>query len=158
MWNLQLPPVLLLCRIPRAPNWGSNCLSFSGNPNWDTNCLGLSGNPNWDTNCFSLSGNPNLDSNCPCRGPNNSCLSMTSDYCGFNRNSDHRRDEMEDRRQRDKEKQVSPIPGICAEQQERLRNSHSSCYFFMKYPPGEIISLWELISLFLSRNTKNQGG
>ena len=40
------------------------------------------------------------------------------------------------------------IPGIiCTEQPERLRNSHTSCCLFMKHPPGEIISLWELISL-----------
>ena len=53
------------------------------------------------------------------------------------------RDEMEDRRQREEEKPVSPIyPGIiCAEQPERLRNSHTSCCLFMKHPPGEIISL-----------------
>ena len=53
------------------------------------------------------------------------------------------RAEMEDRRQREEEKQVSPIyPGvICAEQPERLRNSHTSCCLFMKHPPGEIISL-----------------
>ena len=52
-------------------------------------------------------------------------------------------DEMEDRRQRDKEKQVSPVfPGIiCKEQPERLRNIHTSCCLFMKHPPGEIISL-----------------
>ena len=28
----------------------------------------------------------------------------------------------------------------------------------MKHPPGEIISLWELIAFFSSRNKKNQGG
>ena len=52
-------------------------------------------------------------------------------------------DEMEDRRQRDKGKQVSPIfPGIiCKEQTERLRNIHTSCCLFMKHPPGETISL-----------------
>ena len=49
------------------------------------------------------------DSHCPHGGPNNSCLSTTSDYSGFSRNSDHRREEMEDRRQREEEKQVSPI-------------------------------------------------
>ena len=53
------------------------------------------------------------------------------------------RDEMEDRRQRNKENQVSPVyPGvICAEKPERLRNSHTSCCLFMKHSPGEIISL-----------------
>ena len=35
-------------------------------------------------------GTPNWDSNCPHGGPNNSCLSTTSDYSGFSRNSDHR--------------------------------------------------------------------
>ena len=39
--------------------------------------------------CLGLSGNPNWDSNCPCGGLNNSCLSTTSDYSGFSRNSDH---------------------------------------------------------------------
>ena len=66
------------------------------------------------------------------------------------------KDEMEDRRQRDKEKQVSPIfPGmICKGQPERLRNIHTSCCLFMKHPPGEIISLWELISLLLIKKYK----
>ena len=47
-------------------------------------------------------------------------------------------DEMEDRRQRDKEKQVSPIypwDHKC-KQPERLSNN-----LFMKHPPGDIISL-----------------
>ena len=47
-------------------------------------------------------------------------------------------DEMEDRKQRDKEKQSSPIYPwdiyflgiICTEQPERLRNSHTSCCLF----------------------------
>ena len=61
------------------------------------------------------------------------------------------RDEM---RTGDKEIKISrflqSIPGIiCTEQPERLRNSHTSCCFFIKHPLGEIISLWELISLFL---------
>ena len=53
------------------------------------------------------------------------------------------KDEMEDRRQREKEKPVfQSSPGIiCAEQPERLRKSHTSCCLFMKHPPGEIISL-----------------
>ena len=61
------------------------------------------------------------------------------------------RDEMEDRRQEKKNNRfLQSIPGIiCAEQPERLRNSHTGCCLFMKHPPGEIISLWELISLFL---------
>ena len=66
-------------------------------------------------------------------------------------------EEMEDRRQRDKEKQVSPIylwDHICTEQPERLRNSHTSCCLFMKHPAGIIISLWELISLFLIKKYK----
>ena len=66
-------------------------------------------------------------------------------------------DEMEDRRQRDKEKQVSPIypwDHKYTEQPERLKNSHTSCCLFMKHPPGEIISLWELISLFLIKKYK----
>ena len=49
------------------------------------------------------------------------------------------RDEMEDRRQ---SRFLQSIPGIiCAEQPERVRNSHTSCCLFMKHPPGEIISL-----------------
>ena len=40
--------------------------------------------------CLVLNKNSNWDSNCTSRGPNNSCLSMTSDYSGFSRNSDHR--------------------------------------------------------------------
>ena len=54
------------------------------------------------------------------------------------------RDEMEDRRQREKKTNMllQSIPGIiCAEQPERLRNSYTSCCLFMKHPPGEIISL-----------------
>ena len=44
----------------------------------------------------------------------------------------------------DKEKKknrfLQSIPGIiCAEQPERLRNSHTSCCLLMKHPPGEII-------------------
>ena len=44
----------------------------------------------------------------------------------------------------DKEKKkyrfLQSIPVIiCAEQPERLRKSHTSCYLFMKHPPGEII-------------------
>ena len=59
----------------------------------------------------------------------------------------------------DKEKKkdmfLQSIPGIiCAEQPERRRNSHTSCCLFMKHPPGEIISLWELISLFLIKKYK----
>ena len=49
-------------------------------------------------------------------------------------------DEMEDRRKRVEEKQASPRI-ICTEQPERLRNSHTSFYFFMKHSPGKIISL-----------------
>ena len=66
------------------------------------------------------------------------------------------RDEMEDRRQREKENMcLQSIPGIiCAEQPERLRKSHTSCCLFMKHPPGEIISLWELISLSLIKKYK----
>ena len=37
-----------------------------------------------------IPGTPNWDSNCPRGDPNNSCLSTTSDYSGFSRNSDHR--------------------------------------------------------------------
>ena len=53
------------------------------------------------------------------------------------------RDEM---RTGDKEIKISrflqSIPGIiCTEQPERLRNSHTSCCFFIKHPLGEIISL-----------------
>ena len=61
------------------------------------------------------------------------------------------RDEMEDRRQEKKNNRfLQSIPGIiCIEQSERLRNSHTSCWLFMKHPPEEIISLWELKSLFL---------
>jgi hypothetical protein len=45
------------------------------------------------------------------------------------------------KKSRDKEK-LQSIPGIiCAEQPERLRNSHTNCSLFMKHPPGEIISL-----------------
>ena len=44
---------------------------------------------------------------------------------------------------------------VCKGQPERLRNT--SCCLFRKHPLGETISLWELISPFLSRNTKNQG-
>ena len=52
------------------------------------------------------------------------------------------RDEMEDRRQRDKSRFLQSIPGIiCAEQPEGLRNSHTSYCIFMKHPLGEIISL-----------------
>ena len=37
---------------------------------------------------------------------------------------------------------LQSIPGIIwAEQPERLRNSHTTCCLFMKYPPGDIISL-----------------
>ena len=37
---------------------------------------------------------------------------------------------------------LQSIPGIlCAEQPERMRNSHTTCCLFMKYPPGDIISL-----------------
>ena len=52
-------------------------------------------------------------------------------------------DEMEDRRQEIKKNRfLQSIPGIiCAEQPERLRNSHTSCCLFMNHPPGEIISL-----------------
>ena len=60
-------------------------------------------------------------------------------------------DEMQDRRQRDKEEQVSPIypwDHKC-KQPERLRNS-----LFMKHPPGEIINLQELISPFLTKKYK----
>ena len=69
--------------IPGTPNW----------TNWkpenppQKGCLRLSGNPNWDSNCLGLSGNPRRDSKCPHGGPNNSCLSTTSDYSGFSRNS-----------------------------------------------------------------------
>ena len=46
---------------------------------------------------------------------------------------------------------LQSIPGIiCTEQPERLRNSHTSCCLFMKHPPGEIISLQELILISLS--------
>ena len=53
------------------------------------------------------------------------------------------RDEMEDRRQREKEIQVSAIyPWDHMRRAARgLRNSHTSCFLFMKHPPGEIISL-----------------
>ena len=46
------------------------------------------------------------------------------------------RDEMEDRRQREEEKQfLQSIPGIiCSEQPERLRNSHTSCCLFYETP------------------------
>ena len=50
---------------------------------------------------------------------------------------------------------LQSIPGIiCIEQKERLRNSHRRCCLFMKHPPGEIISLRELISLFLIKKYK----
>ena len=58
-------------------------------------------------------------------------------------------DEMKDRRQIKKSRFLQSIPGVkCTEQPERLRNSHTSCCLFMKHPPGEIISLWELIKPF----------
>ena len=50
---------------------------------------------------------------------------------------------------------LQSIPGIvCAERPERLRNSHISCCLFMKHPPGEIISLWDLINPFLIKKYK----
>ena len=50
---------------------------------------------------------------------------------------------------------LQSIPGIiCAEKPERLRNSHTSYCLFMKHVPGEIISLWQLISLLLIKKYK----
>ena len=51
--------------------------------------------------------------------------------------------EMEDWRQRDKEKQVSPIyPWDHMHRAGReTENSDKICFLFMKHPPGEIISL-----------------
>ena len=67
-------------------------------------------------------------------------------------------DEKEDWRQRDKEKQVSPIyPWDHMHRAGReTENSHKICCLFMKHPPGEIISLWELISLVLIKKYKKK--
>ena len=81
-------------------------------------------------------------------------------YSGFSRNSDHRSKRWDGGQETKRRKTgFSNLSlGSYAQSSQRDGNSHTSCCLFMKHPPGEIISLWELISFFLSRNTKNQGG
>ena len=59
------------------------------------------------------------------------------------------RDEIEDRRQRDKEKQVSPIYPWDMCRAARETEEQPLKLLPLQHPPGEIISLWELINLFL---------
>ena len=90
-----------------------------------------------------------------CPLPNNSCLSTTSDYSGFSRNSHHWSKRWDGGQETKKNRFLQSIPGIiCIEQPERLRHSHTSCCLFMKHPLGDIISLWELISLSLIKKYK----
>ena len=152
------PPTLSL-----YPGLQTDKTESQGTPPTPKGCLGLRRNSNWD-------------SNCPSRGPNNPCLSTTWDYSGFNRNSDNWSKRSSDQRKTktktklrvkyrirlrtgDKEikknRFLQSIPGIiCAKQLERLKNSHTSCWLFMKHPPGEIINLCELISPFLIKKYK----
>ena len=57
--------------------------------------------------CLGLSRNPNWDSNCPSRGPNNPCINTTSDYYGFNRNSDHQSKRWDGRQETKRSKKLS---------------------------------------------------
>ena len=149
LWNMpELSPKGIDLGVkPSAPSCPPTLPQYPGLPTEQTesqrtpkkDCPGLSKNPNWDSNCSR-------------RGPNSSCLSTTSDYSGFNRNSDDQRKRWEG--QETKRSRKAGLSNLSLGSYVQSSQRDWSCCLFMKHPLGEIISLWELISLFLIKKHK----
>ena len=96
--------------VSGAPSWGSNCFGLSGNTNWDSNCFGRSRNTNWDSNC-SVTVGTQIEIRTAHVEVQTTPVSvwLQTTLVSVETQTFEVRGEREDRRQRDKEKQVSPV-------------------------------------------------